>query len=76
MKTIMILLVACFFIGCNEVVERADVGELYLVPPATWRPELDHNDLDVRAAYTQLMIRNAVVELSKTIRRDPNEVVK
>ena len=71
---IVILLVACFFIGCEEVKERPDLSDLYLTPEVTWRPELDHNDLDVRAAYTQLMLRNAVVELSKTIRRDPNEV--
>ena len=43
------------------------LSEMYLAPPAEWEPTRDHNDLAVRAAYTQLMIRQALVEMSKNV---------
>lgn len=53
---------------------RADVGGLYITVPVTWRPELDHNDLDVKAVYTSILIRNTCAQLSNQIAALTNQV--
>jgi len=76
-------------VAVEDESDSPNLADMYLTPPVDWQPTLDHNDIGVRAAFTQLLIRRACTEMSAQIFAlrgldvhgepngvgDPNEVV-